>query len=104
MCDIISTVISQLSDEECLVFLYKVFAEFSGNEISRRTNLNLETVETESRISVDMLSDLVTRQSEVDRALLSVIREEMRKEGFYFRWANMYPEIPTAQATKTMKR
>ena len=81
MCDIISQVIRRLSDRECLIFLYKIFAGFSEDEIVTITTLRRRTVRAKIRKSMNILSRLAMKQVKVDLELLAIIREAARKEG-----------------------
>ena len=81
MCDIIGQVIRRLTDRECLIFLYRVFAEFSEDEIAAITTLKCKTVRAKSRKSMNILSRLAMKQVKVDLELLAIIREAARKEG-----------------------
>jgi len=81
MYDVVSNVIRELSYDECLVFLYKVFAELSEEEIARRTPIKLEAVKTYSIRATDLLRTLVTYEARLDLELLALLRQASREEG-----------------------
>lgn len=81
ICDMIGQVINRLSDRECLIFLYRVFAEFSEDEVVELTGLKHKTVRAKSRKSMNMLSRIAMRQVKVDHELLAILREAARREG-----------------------
>lgn len=81
MCELIRDVIRQLAAERCNVFLYRVFAEMSEEEIARRMRLELKVVKAHSKGSIAMLRKLYKEAAKNHPELLTVLQEEPDQEG-----------------------
>jgi DNA-directed RNA polymerase specialized sigma24 family protein len=81
MCELIRDAIRQLPTERCNVFLYRVIAEMSEEEIARRMQLELKVVKAHSKGSIAMLRKLYKEAAKNHPELLTVLQEEPDQEG-----------------------
>jgi DNA-directed RNA polymerase specialized sigma24 family protein len=73
ICDLVGSVIRRLSNEECIVFMCKIFGEIPDEEIAEHMQMSLDTVKNLGKHSVRIFRDALQTATKRNPQLSAVV-------------------------------